>query len=154
MKDLVTKDEVKSIKILTVFGYAAMSIILLGLLLFSYWSFQPTKVLVFNKSPIPVRVVGNDGERIVVMKADYCKKLSVTGRVRTSFLSASQEFFLPVSEDRQPEGCHDVEVPVLVPKTVTPGIYKIHFRVEYRINPIRTVVEEIDSAEFTIDTPR
>lgn len=133
-------------------AYLSLGLIAAISILFLYWSFQPQDVLEIHNEPFPVRTIREhpNSDGVVILKVDYCKKTEAVGRVRTSFVSESRETFLPVAEDKGPKGCNVVELPILIPTDLTPGDYKVKFRVEYKINPIRTVVEEFESSQFTV----
>ncbi len=141
--------------------YAAMTLLTLGVGLFVYWSVAGNDVLEIHNAPVPVRSIREhpQADGVIILKIDYCKKMNATGRVRTSFVSPSREVFLPVSEDKQPAQCNagqkdPIELPILIPKDLPAGIYRIHFRAVYQVNPLKEVIEEFDSKEFEIvETP-
>ena len=132
--------------------YAALAILAIAIGVFLYWAFQPIDIIEVKNSPVPVRTIREhpSADGVVILKIDYCKKASATGRVRISFYSSSREVFLPVVEDKEKPQCGLIEYPVLVPHEIPSEIYKIKFRIEYKINPLRTVIEEFDSKEFEI----
>lgn len=117
----------------------AMVLITLSLGLLLKWSFQAQDVLVVNNSPFPTRTIREHPTAggVIILTADYCKKQNITGITRTSFISASREVFLPVAQERGPEGCYRVEVPVIIPKDLPADTYKIKFTVTYDINPLK-----------------
>lgn len=125
--------------------------------LVAYWTVQPADPLQINNSPFPVRTIRQEPtpDGVLVLTVDYCKTMNVSGKVRMSFVSSSSEIFLPVSEEHLPLGCRkNVEVPVVIPKDLTPDTYKIKFRTTYNINPIKSeVVREFESRPFTVAGP-
>lgn len=132
--------------------YIALLVIMAAIGTLLYWSFQSTDVLNIKNAPFPVRTVREHptADGVVILHIDYCKNIKATGRVRTSFVAQSREIFLPVATDTQPPQCLDTEVPVLIPSDLPPGKYRIKFRTEYRINPIKTAIEDFDSVEFEV----
>lgn len=136
----------KYIKILKAIIYASLVLLAISTTLLLYWLYQPSNVIEFREQPIPSRVDG----RTVILHINYCKNVSATGRVRTSFVSSSREVFLPAYTDRQPAQCINTEFPILIPKELPADTYRIHFRVDYTINPIKRVVNESDSTQFKV----
>lgn len=120
---------------------------------FIYWSFANENALEIKNQPFPVRTIRNHTapNGVVILSVDYCKNTKAVGRVRTSFVSSTREVLLPVSEDKQGKGCVKTEVPILVPKDITPDTYKIKFYTTYKVNPFKTVTSEFESKEFIVD---
>jgi hypothetical protein len=131
---------------------AGLGVIAFAVGIFLYWSASGSDVLEIKNTPVPVRTIREHptAEGVVILHVDYCKNVTATGRVRTSFYNSSREVFLPVSTDYQQPGCYDVEVPVLIPKDIPPGTYRVKFRVIYQVNPIKQVIEEFDSKPFQV----
>lgn len=132
--------------------YFALIILAFAIGIFLYWQLAASDVLEVKNNPVPVRSIrphpSEDG--IVFLKVDYCKKVKANGVIRTSFISSTREYFFPVSHDREDPSCNITEVPVPVPHEVQPGIYHVHFRITYQVNPLKTVVEEFDSRSFEV----
>lgn len=151
--EILTPLQTKRGKAINYAAYVALGIAALGVSIFLFWSFQPDDVLQVNNSPFPVRTIREHptADGVVILNVDFCKTTEVTGEVRTSFVSESKETFLPVGEEKGPTGCTKTEVPILIPTDIASGEYKIKFRAEYRINPIKEVVEEFETSMFTID---
>lgn len=143
----------KHSNIVNVIAYVALGFVILVVGLFAYWSLAGSDVLEIKNEPVPVRTIRPKpkADGILFLNVDYCKKVSASGRVRTSFVGASRETFLPVYEDKQPPVCQKVEVPVPIPHDMAPGKYHLHYRVVYKINPIKEVVEEFNSSEFEVE---
>jgi hypothetical protein len=117
-----------------------------------YWGLSSRDVLVIKNQPFPVRTIREHAKAdgVIILQVSFCKKIHVEGRVRLSFVSASREVFLPASNEDTPPGCLDTEVPVLVPKEIIPDTYHIHFRITYKVNPLKQVTEEFDSKSFQV----
>lgn len=132
--------------------YAALAVLAVAVGIFLFWSFQDGDVLEVKNTPVPVRTIREhpQADGVVILNVDYCKKLDATGRVRTSFVSDSREIFLPAGEDKQAPECGKREIPVIIPHDIAPDVYKVRFRIEYEVNPIKTVFEEFDSLPFEV----
>ncbi len=133
---------------------AALIIVALGLLRIFVWSFDNEPVLTVNNSPFPTRTIREHptGGGVVFLTADYCKTSDIEGDLRVSFLAQTREVFLPITKERTPKGCHKVELPIVIPKDIAPGEYKIKFRVTYDKNPLKqNEVVEFESQKVIID---
>jgi hypothetical protein len=137
-------------KLLTTILFTLTVVLVATLGTFLYWIYAPTDALTIKNAPFPVRIGSNGADRVVILKIDYCKNLKATGQVRTSFVSRASETFLPMATDFQPPTCLNTDIPVLIPPTLPSGTYKIHFRITYKVNPIRTTVEDFSSKSFTL----
>jgi hypothetical protein len=133
-------------------GYVGLALIALSLAVLLYWLVSPSDVLEVKNAPVPVRTIREHptAAGVVILKIDYCKKLSSSGDVRISFVSSSREIFLPRSRDRQAPVCEIREVPIIIPEDISQGEYHVHFRATYRVNPLKQTVEEFDSQPFEI----
>jgi hypothetical protein len=149
--NIVDEKQTKNQNILKWLAYGAVAFLALVTALFLYWLYQPSNVLELKETPVPVRTVPPNGDNgIVILHVKYCKNVEVDGRVRISFVSKSREVFLPVSTDRQPARCLDNELPILIPSELPADTYKIHFRVDYQVNPIKNQLVEFDSKPFEV----
>lgn len=153
MKPLQVESPTKSDKRIHFVIYAALSVILVLLGLFGYWSFGSSDVLEIKNNPVPIRTIRDHptADGVVILKVDFCKKLAVPGRVRISFVSTSREIFLPVVEDREGKTCDEREVPILIPHDTPSDTYRVKYYITYRISPVRAVIEEFESLEFVVD---
>lgn len=132
--------------------YVVLLIIAAAMALLGYWAFSKRDVLEVKNQPVPYRTIREHptADGVIILKADYCKYASVTGRGRISFYSESREIFLPVFTDREGAKCEEREIPVLIPHEIAPGKYRIKFRIEYQVNPLRKHIEEFESQEFEL----
>lgn len=133
-------------------AYVALVLTMLAVGVLLYWAFQPSDVLEIKNSPFPVRTIREHptADGVIILNIDYCKKIDVEGKVRISFVSQSREVFLPIADDRQSPTCKVVEFPVLIPHELPKDKYRIKFRTEYRVNPLKTEVEEFESRSFEV----
>lgn len=139
-------------RILPYTAYIVITLSILIALVFGYWVSQDEDVLEIKNQPTPVRTIREHptANGVIILLVDYCKRTSAVGEVTTSFVSPATEIFLPTYVDKQDPVCQKTEVPVLIPPQVVPGTYHIHYRVEYKINPIKQSVIEFDSQPFEI----
>lgn len=134
-------------------AWLALIVAALGVGVFLRMSFQSSKVLKVNNSPFPTRAIHSDGgsQHVIVFKIDYCKQQDIHGKIRTSYVSATREVFLPLSDETMPKGCAVKEIPVLVPKDIVPDTYTVKFKVTYDLNPIKEdVVVEFETQPVQI----
>lgn len=136
-----------------IFLTIALGLIVACLLLILYWLNQPTNVLTINNSPFPVRAhnapINDNG--IVILHVDYCKNTDTRGALRMSFVSKRTEVFLPVVNESTAKGCHQEDLPVLVPSNLPPDVYYIKFRATYDVNPLKqSIVNSFSSQIFTV----
>lgn len=144
-----TRSKVANIAVLI-----ALAVIAVGLGVLLYWASANEKILEVKNEPFPVRTIREHptGGGVVFLKIDLCKHTSQEGSIRTSFVSPSREVFLPKSTERLEEGCFVREIPVVIPLDLQPDTYKVKFRVEYKLNPLKqNVFNEFESREFVVD---
>lgn len=146
-------DQTQATKTINWIIFLALGIVAFGIGLFLYWRFANADVLDIKNAPFPVRTIREHptADGVVILKVDYCKKVEAKGRLRTSFVSATREVFLPASEENQPPRCLKTEVPVLIPHEIPEDNYRVRFRIDYQLNPVKSVIEEFDSQEFHVD---
>lgn len=125
-----------------------VAIFTVGLL--SYWAFTGKDVLQFKKDPIPVKPIFVKSEESVKLDIDFCKLSSTPGRVVQKLVSDKTELFAPTVTESQQKGCYQYDLPIPIPPQTPPGKYHVNYRVTYKTNPLHTIVEEINSAEFTV----
>lgn len=127
----------------------SLAIITLAIGTVIYWQYQPSTVLTAIQ---PFRVSEVADRSLVILEANYCKKINTTGSVRISFVSSSTEFFTPMAAENMPTGCHsNLKLPVLIPSDLPAGSYYVKFNATYRINPIKTFNLIIRSSQFNVE---
>lgn len=131
------------------YALAALATVMAGTLV--YWSATPVHVLVVSNNPVPVRPTELTPGSAVIMTYTYCKNTDTKGTVRTSLVSATSETFLPLAPDITGKQCHvKLDVPAVIPMETAAGSYHFHFRATYRINPLKTEIDEWNSQNFTV----
>lgn len=118
------------------------------------WAWESENVLQVNNEPFPVRTIRNHPEPggVVFLNIDLCKNTDTEGILRTSFVSNTREVFLPLQNEEMDHGCFIREIPVSIPANIEPDTYRVRFRVEYALNPLKQkVIDEFQSREFIVD---
>jgi hypothetical protein len=87
---------------------------------------------------------------IEYLTVNYCKKINISGSVRTSFVSTTTEVFQPIGAEQLPKGCQTIKVPVIIPLDLPAAKYYIHFRATYKLNPLRSVTEDFTTNTFQV----
>jgi len=145
--------ESKTVNIFKWMAFGCLAVLLLCVSIFLYWLYQPTDVLEIHNAPFPTRSIRPNAEPdgVIILTVDYCKKINAKGTLRMSFVSNSREIFLPIADEKQPPGCHNTQLPILLPKDIVPDTYRIKFHVIYNVNPIRNNVPiDFESKPFEV----
>lgn len=140
-------------KVMTRLVYFALLLIAIATAVFLFWSFQDEKIIEAKNQPFPVRSVESNPtpNGVVILNVDFCKYYDVDGDLRMSFINTTHEVFLPITRERGLAGCRQTEVPVLIPKDIEPGRYRVKFYVTYDLNPIKqNILNIFESSEFEI----
>lgn len=137
-------------KIVVLLLYAGLSAATIMAAVLLYWTLVTPRVLTVNNGPVPVRPTTQAADQLVFLNVNYCKNVKVTGTVRRTLVSKTVRIVLPIQTDNGPTGCTQVDVPLLIPKQIAPDTYTVHIEVTYQVNPLKQVIETIDSQPFTI----
>jgi len=145
-----TRIEVKNRVLYLVAGFiTATALIALSILV--YWLITPTEALTIKE---PLEVVNADNKisngGVLNLRAEFCKNTDTPGDVEVTMIGKSQLSLLKVREGLK-KGCNDLILNVQIPVVVNFEPRRIHYKVTYQLNPLRTVVKEFDSEEFTIE---
>lgn len=140
-------------KALWIAGYIALGVMATFTAIILYWLLSPPKeVLSVNPHPIVVLTEKTHPDGLVLIRYNYCKNASATGRLVISLVGEDVQLTLPITTEPNPKGCEDnVEVPLPIPAQATPGRYHFHFRVTYQVNPLRTIIQDLDTEEFSVE---
>lgn len=144
----------KKDKFLSKFALGALLLTAVVIVLMFFWATDNSKVLDIKNAPFPTRTIREHPTAggVVILDVDYCKNRNIEGDLRMSFVSASREIFLPMTKEKGPKGCTKTEFPVLIPKEIPADTYKIKFRVDYDLNPLKqNVREEFETQPIVID---
>lgn len=142
--DLPPEEPTQGTKIMNKLAVLSLAVVAVVIGVFLYWGAQNDDVIQLNKDPIPTRTIRDHPTAggVVFLQTDFCKTIDRTGKLRYSFISQGREVLLPLTEDEIPKGCHEVELPVLIPKDIPPGEYKIKVSLTYDVNPLKRDVNE------------
>lgn len=119
-----------------------------GLALF--WIIYPYNPLVVKSAVVdPNKVETGDA---IFLTIDYCKRAGVGERVNRYLQGNNKVIQLPPVdlEANTSRGCNKVEIPIRLPDDIIPDLYKLHYVVDYKVNPIRTETIEFYSEEFEV----
>lgn len=134
-------------------AYVVVALAALTTGLMAYWGAAQYDVLDIRQSPVPVRPKEVSGpDPTIIATIDYCKKLDVEGTAVVTLVSKKTVLLTPAYKDKTPKTCATLEAALLIPPQATPDVYHYHWRVVYKVNPIKTVVEEFDTEEFELKT--
>ena len=140
----------KSDRWLARFGYFSLGIIFMALSVLAYWSVSGNDVLSVEGTPTVVPLVAKSEETVTVY-VNYCKPSAIEGRLVKRLVTDNTELFTPTGNESFPVGCHsDYPVEVPIPAQTASGIYVVNFRITYKTNPLKTVVEDFSSERFEI----
>lgn len=142
----------KPLKKMPLVGYT-MLVFIFGLLaVFYYWSFYPYKPLEVLNSPVPIRppTVQSGKDQVVIATLRGCKNGKAIPTVTRSLIGQGSVIMTPSYPGVLSKGCSTLDQAIIVPSFVTPGVYHWHWRVVYKVNPIRTETVQYDSQNFQI----
>lgn len=142
----------KTQRVAAIIAAVSLGIAAVGVGLMLYWASASTEILTIKNSPVPVRAVEQNGDRLIILSVDYCKNINVTGTVRISFVSPTTEVFLPITQEKSPATCSDDDFPIILPKNLLPDEYKIKFHMTYDLNPLKKgIVQDFESKPFNVN---
>lgn len=132
-------------------GYLALLLVLMRILLTLGWEIWPYEVIKFNR---PIRILTEhvvpNGELIYEM--DYCK----SERFKDTHATVTHSFVnhlvhnAPTTLSQLAAGCHVVIFGLPMP-LLPPGEYQLEMVRTYRVNPIRTVTVKSITAPFMVN---
>lgn len=123
----------------------------LFLALLFFWSNYDYKPLTVER-PIIVTPSKVESGGVVTMVVKYCKSSNQEEVVSRDLVGDTIIINIPPKRIsvRAPKGCDVSESIIRIPRTINPGMYKIQYHIEYRVNPIRTVEVHFESEPFEI----
>lgn len=117
-----------------------------------YWGFRPYEV--YENVEQPYRVL-NDNKQVqagtpVFVEQVYCKRGNYPARVSIVLEDGYYEVIKTI-ETRVEGGCYSsVSKSALIPFYTSPNTYRIKYKIEVRVNPIRSVSYELYSENFEV----
>lgn len=131
--------------------YFALGVISVGIAFVLYWTFTGNDVLTINNEPVPVKPKVAKSEEVVNIEVNFCKHSNAPGIVTRKLVSKQTELLAPTTEDKLGPICvPNAIVPIPIPPQTPVGTYKVVYEIEYRPNPLKTVVETFSSEEFQV----
>ncbi len=132
--------------------YFALGTIFLALLLIfivGFWLLYPYKPLVLNtpKFKVLTPIVKQGG--VLQYVSDYCKYMKLSATTTRSFVNGII-YNVPSIDTNRPCGCFKTTFQVDIPKELPVGKFYMHLIYKYKVNPIRTIVVEQNTEEFTV----
>ena len=130
-----------------IFGYGTLILLGLVLALVAYWLLYPYNPI-DNSEVIMADKTVQQGQ-LSSYKFDYCKNEEYPAKVRKDFVDGII-FQMESPKSTLPTGCHSIVVPLPIPETLPPGMYKVRITAIYRVNPIRTITNIIETETFSV----
>lgn len=130
----------------------ALSLMAVCILIILYWLYSvPDKALVVKPSPITVATKTVSPGGYVLLHYDFCKNVTADGRVIITLVNSKSQTNLPTTTERSPKGCYsNLTAPFPIPNQTVAGTYHITFRTTYKVNPLRSIVQQYDTQSFVV----
>lgn len=138
----------KKEKIIHTLVYFAFGLIVLIWAIFMFWSFYPYKTI---EQEQPYKLVNNVVKQgdIIQYEMVYCKYSKVNPIVNRQFIDGII-YAMPVASAQIQRGCGQMINSVEIPKSLPSGTYYMKVIVDYEVNPIRHIVHEFKTEQFTV----
>lgn len=115
----------------------------------AYWQLRPYHILVENDSYLRVEApVVRQGELLYYTRR-WCKATDAYVALVTRVFVDGVQYVMPTTAVRYPSGCAPSLESVRIP-TIPPGRYHLVSNVDFRVNPLRIVHYEFESATFEV----
>lgn len=137
-------------------AYGALCLAAFTLAIFSYWSFYPYNPLTVTNAPVPIRPISlaSGVDTTVIATTKVCKYTNAIPIVVRSIVGEGSVLMTPAySGAVRTTGCTTLQQAIILPQFTPPGTYHVHWRVNYQVNPIRSVVVQYDSETFKVTKP-
>jgi hypothetical protein len=108
------------------------------------YPYQTSEVL---KTEVLTPVVEQGG--ILLIANTYTKWTNKEAEVFRTF-EGNLMYGIPTVITNLPPGTHRVIREILIPDALPPGLYRVHTRLCYHMNPLRTVNEEYETPVFKV----
>jgi hypothetical protein len=130
-------------------SYISILSAIIFLVTYFYWSFYPYKTIVFQDQVFPIVNKTIKQGTFLQYTSRYCKYFNSEALVTRSFVD-QLIFSMPSMITDRPMGCHTITVEVSVPTELPVGKFHLLNTYEIQVNPIRKVVIEQSTEEFTV----
>lgn len=125
----------------------AAVIVALFLLLKPYKTVEVKQPIMITNQPV-------EAGTVVEYEVEQCRYTNATAIVTRRLISKSnRELYIPLggNTSQAPVGCYNFKPPaILIPIETPPGEYTIEFKIEFQVNPIRTITEYVYSQDFSV----
>jgi hypothetical protein len=119
-------------------------------LFLTLWPYKTVEV----REPIKITNQPVAAGTVVSYEVEQCRYTDATATVTRRLISKSnRELYIPLggNTSQAPAGCYTFTPPaVLIPIDTPPGEYTIEFKLEFQVNPIRTITDYVYSQDFTV----
>ena len=136
-------------KILNIIGYITVltALALVSVLLF--WLLYPYEPVIINREPLEVVTKQVKAGDYLYYKVDRCRNNDSVVIIATYLVDHIQIPY-PTTSVRGTIGCEIKEYNILIPANAVPGAYTLHFTYEFQVNPIRRIINDVQSEPFEV----
>lgn len=118
------------------------------LLIRPYQTIELQNPIIITNQPIKAGTVA-------IYEVDQCRYTDATAVVTRRLVrkDGANDLYISLggNTSQAPEGCYKFTPPaVLIPAETPPGKYAIQFKIEFQVNPIRTITLNVESEPFTV----
>lgn len=119
----------------------------------SVWPYKTVDVV----EPIEITNKPIEAGTVAEYVVEQCRHTDATAIVTRRLISRSdRELYIPLggNTSESPAGCYTFRPPaILIPLDTPPGLYEIEFKLEFEVNPIRTIEKRVLSEVFEVTAP-
>lgn len=117
----------------------------------AFWLLWPYDVVRFEREPLPLERTTLRAGDAIVYHAVFDKLMDVNGVASIQLIDHTVTFY-PAESRAGPPGHYDMwGRSYVLPAYVPPGQgYYLQFAVEYRVNPVRTIIERYRTEAFAV----
>lgn len=119
-------------------------------LFLSLWPYRTAEIV----QPITITNQPVEAGTVVEYEVQQCRYTDATATVTRRLISKSdRELYIPLggNTSQAPTGCYTFHPPaILIPRDTPPGEYTIEFKIEFEVNPIRTITQYVYSQDFRV----
>lgn len=133
-----------------IYAWGTIAISFGFLFLVGFWLLYPYKPVMFKNIPFPVDKKEYKRGDTLIYHTDYCKYMNINPIVTRHF---NDEISYMLSSNPalvKKVGCDNINVQIRIPETLLPDEYIIKINYSYKVNPIRTVDVQAETARFEV----
>ncbi len=132
-------------------AYAIIFLAIVCIAIASYWLFYPYKTYVVNSNPLPIISETVKSGQKVTLLFDRCNYTDKVAHIEKQLVGRDIQIDLPTLDRAIGTGCSTKKVDINLPKINNVGLYHIHYKMTWQLNPLRTESIEFDTDDFQID---